>query len=405
MTALSHSAASAQRLPNALESELLLRGALAHVRSSLEVDVATVLRMDPGSRHLVTVLTESPTKVTPVPHRVPVGRGLAGRVAQESRPIALEELDDDDLVNPVLTNLGVRSVLAVPVLHDGQVTAVLKVGTLRPHVFDPDEIELAETLAIGVSISLEEYFAADERAAAAALQRSLVPSRLPVIEGLDLSGRYLPGEGGVSGDWYDVFPLPGDRVGLVMGDVAGHGLPASVVMGRLRSALRAYALEHDEPAEVLAHLDAKIVHFEPGAMATAVYATTAPPYDRVRVASAGHFLPILVSSGDAAETVDIPVGLPLGVDTEVPRTSGEVLLDHGDALVLFTDGLLERRTHSTVRSKEVFATIDTALAALISVLRPADAETIASRVLDSMLTIEPPGDDVALLVVRREPAA
>jgi serine phosphatase RsbU (regulator of sigma subunit) len=124
----------------------------------------------------------------------------------------------------------------------------------------------------------------------------------------------------------------------------------------------------------------------------------------VRLASAGHFLPILVSAGGDAETVDVPVGLPLGVDPEVRRTSGEVRLDPGDALVLFTDGLLERRTHTTDRSQEVFATIDTALAALISVLRPADAETIASRVLDSMLTIEPPGDDVALLVVRREPA-
>jgi serine phosphatase RsbU (regulator of sigma subunit) len=101
----------------------------------------------------------------------------------------------------------------------------------------------------------------------------------------------------------------------------------------------------------------------------------------------------------------VPVGLPLGVDPEVRRTSGEVRLDPGDALVLFTDGLLERRTHTTDRSQEVFATIDTALDALVSVLRPADAESISSRVLDSMLTIEPPNDDVALLVVRREPAA
>jgi serine phosphatase RsbU (regulator of sigma subunit) len=223
------------------------------------------------------------------------------------------------------------------------------------------------------------------------------------VEGLDLAGRYVPGEGGVSGDWYDVFALPGDRVGIVMGDVAGHGLPASVVMGRLRSALRAYALEYDEPAEVLAHLDAKIVHFEPGAMATAIYAVTEPPYDRMRVASAGHFLPIVVRGGGETEWLESPVSLPLGVDRDSRRTSGTIELSPGDSLVMFTDGLVERRSRSSLRSADVFESIDTALDALRAGLRPGEADAMASQVLDLMLTIEPPSDDVALLVVRRAP--
>lgn len=390
-------------IPDPLESEALLREALTRVRRELAVDVVTVLRLDPSSRHLVTVLTESQTRVAPVHHRVPVGRGLAGRVAHGRVPIALQRMQDDDLVNPVLVALGVRSVLGVPVFHEGRLTAVLKVGTVEPRVFSPRQIADAEALAGEVSAALEEYFAADERAAAAALQRSLVPTRLPTIDGLDLSGRYIPGEGGVSGDWYDVFELPGDRVGLVMGDVAGHGLPASVVMGRLRSALRAYSLEYDDPAEVLAHLDRKIMHFEPGAMATAVYAVTEPPFDLVQVASAGHFLPIRVPADGVPHRAEVPVGLPLGVDPRLSRTSGPVSLGLGDALLLFTDGLVERRTHSTPRSEAVFETIDTALDTLAALLGSGDADEVASRVLDTMLTIEPPSDDVAVLVIRRDP--
>ena len=388
---------------NGLEGEALLRGALAQVRAALAVDVVTLLRLDPGSRHLVTVLTESGVPVTAVHHRVPVGHGLAGHVAQSGAPIALEDVAEDDLVNPVLLALGVRSVLGVPVFHEGQLTAVLKVGTVRRTRFPPEAVSRAVGLADEVSDALEEYVAADERAAAAALQRSLVPSRLPLIPGLDLSGRYIPGEGGVSGDWYDVFELPGDRVGMVMGDVAGHGLPASVVMGRLRSALRAYALEYDEPAEVLAHLDAKIVHFEPGAMATAIYAVTQPPFRRVLLSSAGHFLPIKIPASGPAYQLEVTVGLPLGVDAGLPRTSDVVDLEPGDTLLLFTDGLVERRTHSTPRSMAVFESIDTSLDTLKSLLVPEDADALASRVLDSMLTIEPPSDDVAVLVVRREP--
>jgi sigma-B regulation protein RsbU (phosphoserine phosphatase) len=383
------------------ESESTLRSAMASVRDRLAVDVITVLQLDPGSRHLVTVITDSSTPVPPAHHRVPVGIGLAGTVALAGTPIFLDEVHDDDLVNPVLLTLGVRSVLAVPLFQAGAITGVLKVGTTQRRTFGPEEIAATQDVAVEVEAALEEYLAANDRVAAAALQRSLVPTRLPRIEGLDFAGRYIPGQGGASGDWYDVFPLPDGRVGVAMGDVAGHGLPAAVVMGRLRSALRAYALEYDDPAEVLTHLDAKIVHFEPGAMATAVYGIAEPPFRRMRVASAGHLLPIRVAPDGTSAQIDVPVSLPLGVDLGGTRHSGHVEMDPGSSLVMFTDGLVERRTCSTERSAAVFATIDTALAQLRGLLGPGDADATASRVLDSMLTIEPPSDDVALLVVRR----
>jgi phosphoserine phosphatase RsbU/P len=390
-----------EQVPDLLDSEINLRDSLTRVRERLGADVITLLRLDPGSHHLVTVLTETTTRVTSVHHRVPVGRGLAGRVAQYGTSIRLDEVADDDMVNPVLLALGTSAVCAVPVRNGQRLTGVLKVGLRSSRRFTDEDVLLAEELAHGVSDALEAYFAADERAAAAALQRSLVPSTLPVIEGLDLAGRYLPGQGGVSGDWYDVFALPGGRVGLVMGDVAGHGLPASVVMGRLRSALRAYALECDDPADVLSRLDAKIMHFEPGAMATAVYAVTEPPFESIRVASAGHFLPIQLSCDGVAREVDLPVGLPLGVEPGVKRTSGSLEFPPGCSLVLFTDGLIERRRVSSVRGAEVFGSIDTALDELRRLLHPEEADLMSSRILDSMLTLEPPSDDVALLVIRR----
>jgi len=402
VTVVHHSRNTSDHPPDLLDSEANLRHILSTVRVDLGADVVTLLQLDPASRHLVTVLTDSAVRTTAVHHRVPIGHGLAGRVAQFATPISLDEVSDDDLVNPAFLALGVHSVLGVPVRNAHRVTGVLKIGVRERRRFVPDEVALTEAMAVQVSEALEEYFAADERAAAAALQRSLVPSTLPVIEGLDLAGRYVPGQGGVSGDWYDVFDLPGGRVGMVMGDVAGHGLPASVVMGRLRSALRAYSLEYDAPEEVLAHLDAKIMHFEPGAMATAVYAIAEPPFDQVRLSSAGHFLPLLLTPDGVAHQVDLPVSLPLGVDPAFERTSGVVHLEPGSALVLFTDGLLERRTVSSPRSAEVFGSIDGAIDELCRILRCEDADVMSSHILDTMLTLEPPSDDVALLVIRRE---
>ncbi|MFL6090276.1 MAG: PP2C family protein-serine/threonine phosphatase [Aeromicrobium sp.] len=388
-------------VPGAPAAEADLRTLLAEVLARLDVDVVTVLRFDPASDHLVTMVTVSEHRVNSGQHRVPLGRGLAGKVAASRLPIALDDVADDDLLNPALYALGVRSVLAVPLMRGDRLLGVLKVATRRARRFGSDDLSRAAEFAEVVLRALDVYDVADERSAAAALQRSLVPHQLPVLDGLQLAGRYVPGDGGASGDWYDVFPLPGGRVGIVMGDVAGHGLGASVVMGRLRSALRAYALEHDDPAEVLRRLDSKIYHFEPGAMATALYAVTEPPFDEVRVCSAGHLLPVMAAPGMATQQLQFPVGIPLGVDPSFERTTASFELPAESVLVLFTDGLIERRATTNTRGSEVFASVDSALAELGGAIQlGAAAESIGSQVLDAILTIEPPSDDVALLVVR-----
>lgn len=378
-----------------------LRALLGEVLARLAVDVVTVLRFDLASNHLVTMVTVSGQRVSSGPHRVPLGRGLAGRVAANRSVIALDDVREDDLLNPALRALGIRSVMALPLLSGDHLIGVLKVGTRRTRHFSADDAARAAELAEVVIHAIDAYDAADERSAAAALQRSLVPHTLPSLEGLRFAGRYVPGDGGASGDWYDVFPLPGGRVGMVMGDVAGHGLGAAVVMGRLRSALRAYALEHDDPAEVLRRLDAKIHHFEPGAMATAIYAVSAPPFDELRIASAGHLLPIMATPGSRAAQVNVPVGMPLGAQPSCERTSAAIPFRRHSDLVLFTDGLIERRATSTTRGGEVFESIASALDQVCRAIGPGTPDMVCSGVLDSMLTIEPPSDDVALLVVRR----
>src|SRR5262249_61886162 len=119
---------------------------------------------------------------------------------------------------------------------------------------DVDLLQLAGDRAATAVASLMTQ---EDRIAAEALQRSLLPSALPAAEGAELAARYVPGEGKVGGDWYDVFTLPSGQLGVVIGDVTGSGLHAAVIMGRMRSALRAYALETPYPPTVLPHLDSK----------------------------------------------------------------------------------------------------------------------------------------------------
>ena len=162
--------------------------------------------------------------------------------------------------------------------------------------------------------------------------------------------RYLPAEGDLGGDWYDIFTLPSGKVGFVMGDVEGHGLRSAVAMGRLRSALRAYALDYDDPAEVLYRLDRKICYFESEITATVMYAVTAPPFDLVTICNAGHPAPLIAQPGQPfAEIAHVSAGLLLGLDPEQQRRSEQVPLSGWAALAFYTDGLVERRKKGSVQ--------------------------------------------------------
>ena len=180
----------------------------------------------------------------------------------------------------------------MPVFGRNRLLGVLHVGSFEARSFTDSDAERLEERAAEIGRRLSERTEDDAHLAAMILQRSLLPAAPPAVEGLDVAVRYLPAEGDLGGDWYDVFTLPSGKTGIVLGDVEGHGLRAAIVMGRLRSALRAYALDHDDPAEVLQRLDRKLCHFETEISATVLYAVTEPPFDQVVICNAGHPAPL-----------------------------------------------------------------------------------------------------------------
>ena len=238
----------------------------------------------------------------------------------------------------------------------------------------------------------------DRNLAAAALQRSLMPDVLPSIPGLQLAARYVPAEGDLGGDWYDVFALPDGSFGLVMGDVMGHGFASAVIMGRLRSSLRSYALDHADPAEVLRRLDRKIEFFEPGAMATVLYGVCSPPFDTVRFSSAGHLPPVIARPGEPAAIADVLPDLPMGISLHRPRCTTEVALPVGAALCMFTDGLVEQRPQAHHQHADIDAQLDRVRLA-VTTDHPTE---VVGRVLAELPDPDNPDDDVAVLVIRRD---
>jgi len=320
-------------------------------------------------------------------------------VAATREPVVLNEVTEVSVLNPILRDFGLRRLLGVPVFGSRGLVGVLHVGWLMARTVTPDDTTRLESAAAKIGQRLSESAEDDSHLAALALQRSLLPAAPPSIDGLDIAVRYLPAEGDLGGDWYDIFTLPGGEVGIVMGDVEGHGLRAAVAMGRLRSALRAYALDYADPAEVLYRLDRKLCYFESEISATVVYAVTHPPFDLVTMCNAGHPAPLLAQRGEPfAEVANVAAGVLLGLDPDQQRHSEKVPLSPGDALAFYTDGLVERRARSDRHTDPDLERLDLVRRAFLA---GDNAETACSRIIASGLGDESVEDDVALVVVRR----
>jgi len=250
--------------------------------------------------------------------------------------------------------------------------------------------------------------AQDDAQAAVALHRSLLPAALPEVPGLELAARYVTGSGNVGGDWYDVFVLPDGNVGVVVGDVAGSGLQAAVVMGRMRSSLRAYVLEAEEPASALRRLDRKIQYFEPNAMATVLYGVLTPESGEFVFSSAGHLPPVMAVPGERTTgPLAIQPDPPIGAADDPERRSAVITIPAGGLLCCFTDGLVERRGRVIDEGiNAVAATMDNQLASRASRGgRPIPlAEDASAAVMRTLIGSARATDDVALLVAYREPA-
>ncbi|HEX4059588.1 MAG TPA: GAF domain-containing SpoIIE family protein phosphatase [Streptosporangiaceae bacterium] len=378
-----------------LDPSALLTALVERVRDALRADTAVVLLLAPDGTHLVATAASGLEEEVRQGVRIPVGRGFAGRVAAERRPVIINRVDATNVINPILLDTGVRSLIGAPLSVAGEVIGVLHVGSLTERVFTSHDADLLQLAADRAAVAVQSLTAEADRAAAAALQRSLVPTAFPKVPGLEMGGRYVPGSGAIGGDWYDVFPLPSGEVGAVIGDVAGTGLRAAVIMGRMRSALRAYALESADPAEVLARLDRKMRHFEPDALATVLYAVFDPSLDVVRVSSAGHLPPITVGPGRRGELAEIATDVLIGLAPARPRRVTALACPPGTVLCLYTDGLVERRDRF----------LDEGLSRLCSAVAAGEPESACAAVMAAMTGYIPHTDDVALLMLRRLPGA
>jgi serine phosphatase RsbU (regulator of sigma subunit) len=178
---------------------------------------------------------------------------------------------------------------------------------------------------------------------------------------------------------------------MVVGDVAGSGLPAAVIMGRMRSALRAYALETTDPAEVLTRLDRKMQHFEPGALATVLYTVLDPSLKTARISAAGHLPPVLAVPGQSGELVDVHPDLLIGADAATARQSATIAIPPGGLLCMCTDGLVERREYP----------LDEGLDRLCKAVPAGPAEAACAAVMAALVGTEAVRDDIAVLMFHR----
>jgi len=333
------------------------------------IDLAAVDHVDPGAAAFIRALVATrPARLgDELPPGSVVRTGTSARLDSLTTSLSRDLLPDPQEYAR-FRQFGWGPSINVPMPYGDQVIGALTLSRMphRPPYSKVDQT-LAEDLARRAALALANArMYRESQEAGRALQRSLLPAHPPVLEGADVAMEYRPGTTGteVGGDFYDVIPLSGGRVGLAIGDVMGRGLRAAAVMGQLRAALRAYALEEWGPAELLSRLDVMVSSlpglplatclygiYEPARPATpAVGSRDARPGDeaggraaRVVLAGAGHPAPLLVPPLDDPRYLDLDPGLPLGVGDPAHFVESTVELPPGSSLVFFTDGLVESR--------------------------------------------------------------
>ena len=333
----------------------------------------------------------------------------AVRVVKTGKPLLVEDVPLDAVERVIegaeyqrLTRaLRPRSAAIVPIIGTEGVLGALTLATTDAsgRRLGQDDLTLLEELARRTATATENARRYQlQREAAQTLQLSLLPARLPDLPTLGFGASYRPGKSGteVGGDWYDVVAVPDGAVGLVMGDVVGRGIEAASLMGQIRNALRAYAFSESDPALVLERLNAMFSGWNSfDQMATMLYAVFDLETGEVCLANAGHVPPIVRRGDGTTYLIDDIRGTPLGATSGARYTTRRFVLEDGDTLLLYTDGLIEdRRTP-----------LDDGIAVLRDVVaRPiGDLQSFSDDIVDQVTSGRDVDDDVALLAMRFTP--
>ncbi len=379
-----------------LTLEETLSGLLDRVRGELGADTAAVLLLDEDRNVLVARAARGLEEEVRQGVQVPLARGFAGRVAEEARPIVIEDLARFEVVNPILRQKGLTSMVGVPIRVEGRVIGVMHVGSLERRTFSDSDVSRLQQAADRAALAIDDARLSEQRVVTEIMQRSLLPDALPRLPGLRLSAKYLPAGSGVriGGDWYDVLQL-GDRLTFVIGDVVGRGVLAASVMAEVRTGLRAYLIEGHDLATVMSMLNDLLVSMGRHRSATAAILELDQERGELAAVSAGHPPALLIDPNGEARFLDGLQGMPLGISAGASYTRGRYPFPPGSALVTYTDGLIERRDES----------IDVGLSRLReAALTEAPYEaSLADRVYLALSDTTPREDDIALLAIESEP--
>ena len=375
----------------------ILEELVPRVQRVVGCDCATVFLAEEGELLRVAASTGSRPAAEVEP--LAFGEGLAGQVAASRTPMLVQDPPPGEVLDPTLDSLDVGSAIAVPLLGESEVTGVIAVYAEVPRRFSDEDLVLLGLAGERVALAIENARIYErEHRIAETLQRSLLPEHMPRLPGLEVAARYQPAaaEAEVGGDWYDVIPIPGGAVGLVMGDVAGKGLSAASMVGRLRSAVRAYALEGHGPEAVVDQLNRLVwTELDESQMATLIYVVLDPTEGEMRWVNAGHLPPLLVVGDRLPHFLEGGRSVPLGV---LPFPSFEevcVTMDPDGTVLLYTDGLVEQPGEH----------IDDGLARLAEHVRraPAEPERLLDHLLKELVPAGGASDDVALLALQSTP--
>lgn len=393
--------------------------ALAHARTVK--DVIAVLKNSQGLAHLgatslvmgllesgrIHLVADGPegayvpgTRFTRVDEQYPMSE-----VVRTLTPRFIESAEDFATSYPVLwpniSHLGITAAAYMPLIAQARPIGALGLLYRDKAGFTPDERNLLMALGTSIAQSLQRAMLYEqEHDLAEGLQQAMLPRRIPAVPGAQVAVRYRSARLGrdIGGDWYDLIPLPGGRVGAVIGDVQGHDTHAAAVMGQLRIVLRAYAAEGHSPATVMARASVFLHELDTDRFATCTYAEVDLATGVVQVVRAGHVDPLVRDVDGSCRRMPAEGGLPLGLSAEFGRLEypvGTAELDPGQTMILFTDGLVELPGSDLDEGMQLLTT-------LVS-NGPQNLQKLADELCDAV-DVRGGQDDVALLLLRRRAA-